>query len=113
TITYIVNAVLGPCLGSDTVVVTVLPAPVADAGNDGRICLNDSTQLTGSGGMNYQWTPATGLSNATTQNPFAKPRQTTSYNLLVSDANGCVSLLPDVVTITVIPPPQVNITPDT
>jgi len=113
TITYIVNAVLGPCQGSDTVVVTVLPVPVADAGNDGRICLNDSTQLNGAGGINYQWTPATGLSNATSKNPFAKPRQTTSYNLLVTDANGCVSLAPDVVTITVIPPPLVNITPDT
>lgn len=113
TTTYIVSAVLGPCQGSDTVVVTVLPAPVADAGNDGRICLNDSTQLNGAGGINYQWTPATGLSNATTKNPFAKPRQTTSYNLLVTDANGCVSLVPDVVTITVIPPPLVNITPDT
>jgi gliding motility-associated-like protein len=113
TTTYIVSAVLGPCQGSDTVVVTVLPAPVADAGNDGRICLNDSTQLNGAGGINYQWTPATGLSNATTKNPFAKPRQTTSYNLLVTDANGCVSLAADVVTITVIPPPLVNITPDT
>jgi len=113
TTTYIVNAVLGPCLGSDTVIVTVLPAPVADAGIDGRICLNDSTQLNGNGGVKYQWTPATGLSSSTINNPFAKPRQTTSYNLLVTDANGCVSLSPDVVTITVIPPPAINITPDT
>lgn len=113
TTTYIVNAVLGPCLGSDTVIVTVLPAPVANAGNDGRICLGDSVQLNGSGGVNYKWSPSSTLSNSSIANPFAKPGQTGSYNLLVTDANGCTSLASDIVMVIVIPPPRINITPDT
>ena len=113
TTTYIVSAVLGPCTGNDTVVVTVMPAPVANAGADGKICLDDSIQLNGLGGVGYQWSPASALSDATKPNPFARPRQTTSYSLSVTDANGCTSLTADVVTITVIPPVPVNITPDT
>ena len=113
TTTYIVNAVLGPCAGKDTVMITVLPAPVADAGNDGRICFGDSIQLNGSGGVNYQWSPSSSLSNSATANPFAKPKQTISYNLAVTDVNGCTSLAPDAVTVTVIQPVRVNITPDT
>lgn len=110
TTTYIVDAVLGPCLGSDTIIVTVMPAPVAAAGADESICLNDSIQLSGAGGVIYQWSPSVGLSNATIANPFAKPTQTTTYNLLVTDANGCTSLASDAVAITVIRPPNVNIT---
>jgi gliding motility-associated-like protein len=110
--TYIVDAVLGPCNGSDTVRINVLPAPFANAGGDVRICRGDSIQLSGSGGLNYQWTPATALSNAGIPGPFARPTITTIYNLLVTDANGCTSLTADDVRVDVIQPFNVNITPD-
>ena len=113
TTTYFVDASLGACQGRDTVTITVLPAPVANAGNDQRVCLNDSVQLNGSGGLNYQWSPALTLSSGTISNPFARPKQTTIYNLFVADANGCRSLAADVVTVTVIPPVNPNITNDT
>jgi gliding motility-associated-like protein len=112
TTTYIVNAVLGPCIGSDTVVITVLPAPTANAGSSGKICSGDSIQLQGSGGVSYQWSPATGLNNATIANPFAKPTQSTNYSLVVTDANGCTSLTAANATVTVIPPFNVHITPN-
>jgi gliding motility-associated-like protein len=113
TTTYIVNASFGPCLGSDTVTVNVLPLPIANAGTAGNICQGDSIQLAGSGGINYLWTPSSGLTNAAIPNPFARPSQTTAYHLSVTDANGCTSSNTADVTVTIIPPPRVNITPDT
>ena len=49
----------------------------------------DSTVLSASGGMYYQWTPATGLNCATCQNPIASPSVTTIYCVTVTDINGC------------------------
>jgi gliding motility-associated-like protein len=113
TTTYIVDASLGPCAGSDTVIVTVNTPPDADAGTANNICVGDSVRLNGSGGISYLWTPAGGLDNSTVPNPYAKPSRTTIYNLSVTDANGCTSLTTDAVTVTVIPPPRINITPNT
>jgi Secretion system C-terminal sorting domain len=52
------------------------------------ICLGDSVQLNPnvnpSTGLTYLWIPATGLSNATIKNPWAKPLISTTYNLIVS-----------------------------
>ena len=110
--TYVVNAVLGPCNGSDTVRINVWPAPSAYAGADVKICKGDSVQLNGSGGTGFNWSPAATLSNTTIANPFAKPSSTTIYNLMVTDANGCSSLQADDVKVEVIPPFNVNITPD-
>ena len=44
------------------------------------ICEGDSVQLnTALFGLDYAWTPATGLSNPKARNPYAKPTQTTTY----------------------------------
>lgn len=53
------------------------------------ICSNEATQLSASGGVRYQWTPATGLSNPTIANPIARPAQTTRYQVRIFDAGGC------------------------
>ena len=91
------------CVGQDTIAVTVLPPVLANAGNDTMICLGDSIQLLASGGISYTWTPATGLSNTNTANPYAKPLVTTTY--IVDVFNGGCSAK-DTITITV----QDNIT---
>jgi Secretion system C-terminal sorting domain len=56
--------------------------------NTVTICLGDSVQLNPITnpvtGLTYLWIPATGLSNATIKNPWAKPLVTTTYNLIVS-----------------------------
>jgi len=49
----------------------------------------DSTQLTATGGGTYSWTPATGLSCTNCSNPIAKPFETTTYCVTVTDNNGC------------------------
>jgi hypothetical protein len=83
----------------DTVTITVIPSPTANAGPDASVCKNDSVQLNGSGGANYSWLPASSLSNAGVSNPYAKPDTTTQYVLTVTAANGCTDK--DTVVITV------------
>jgi len=39
----------------------------------------------------WSWTPATGLSCADCPNPTAMPQQTTFYQLIITDANGCTT----------------------
>ena len=39
----------------------------------------------------FNWTPATSLSCTDCSNPFANPKFTTTYKVVVSDSNGCTS----------------------
>ncbi|MFK8104282.1 MAG: gliding motility-associated C-terminal domain-containing protein [Saprospiraceae bacterium] len=43
--------------------------------------------------LSYTWTPATGLSCADCANPIASPLESTTYSVLVSNAEGCVQRL--------------------
>ncbi|MFC2116442.1 hypothetical protein ACFLTU_08190, partial [Bacteroidota bacterium] len=49
---------------------------------------SDGEELPG-GGYTYNWTPSTGLDDATIANPVAKPFGTTTYRVTVTDRNGC------------------------
>jgi gliding motility-associated-like protein len=89
------------CEATDQVEVTVNPLPIAIPGVGGSHCYGESTQLNGSGGTSYQWSPSTGLSNATISNPVASPNLTTSYSLIVTDNNGCVSISSASISVTV------------
>jgi gliding motility-associated-like protein len=113
TTQYIVTATLGSCFIKDTVIVTVNPAPIPDAGPGTTICFGQTYQLQGGGGVQYTWTPASTLSNATIPNPVATPTANTIYALQVVDANGCTSLTPDTVLVVVTPPIQASAGPDT
>lgn len=85
------------CKNRDTVVVTVVPDFVLDAGNDTTICrfglaqLNASATPTGTGftPYSYNWTPADSLSSTNTANPTANPLDSTRYFLTVTSADGC------------------------
>lgn len=96
------------CSNKDTVMITMLPALIANAGSDGEICLNDSIQL-GTGlllGQTYSWSPTTDLSDSTSSNPTTIPSATTTYTLTVS-GYGC-PIVTDEVTITVHSAPSVS-----
>ncbi|MEA5110565.1 MAG: choice-of-anchor L domain-containing protein, partial [Lentimicrobium sp.] len=87
------------------------PQPiVANAGSDVSICSGTSTQLNGTGGVLYSWSPATGLSNPSIANPVASPAVTTTYTLTVTNASGqCAST--DQVIVTVNPSPVITVNP--
>jgi gliding motility-associated-like protein len=54
----------------DTVQINVLPPIDADAGKDTTLAPGQAHQLQASGGTQYFWTPATGLSNVNIPNPI-------------------------------------------
>src|SRR5690606_25999512 len=62
-----------------------------NAGMDHTIILGNSTTLNGSGGINYSWSPSSGLDCSNCPEPAANPLITTSYIVTVTDANGCQS----------------------
>lgn len=113
TYTVIVTDANG-CTDSDQMVLTVNPLPIADAGADQIICDGDLATLggspTGPSGSTYAWDNGATLNDATAANPIANPTTTTTYNVTVTDANGCVST--DDVLITVNPNPIVEAGPD-
>lgn len=108
TTKYYVTVGLGVCTKKDSVTVFVNPAPLADAGNGATVCYGQSVQLAGAGGIGYKWTPNIYLSNAAIADPeVTHPSSTTIYSLTVTDGNGCRSIQPSAVTITVKQPAKV------
>jgi len=81
---------------------TVTIEDIADAGNDVSIC-NGGSIIIGQApesGVNYNWSPTTGLSDPNIANPVASPTSTTNYTLTATSvAAGCV--MTDDVTVTV------------
>ena len=92
TTDYIVTVNSGTCTSdSDTIQVIVNPLPTANAGANVTICSGDSVKLNASGGISYNWSPATGLSDPNIANPVASPNTTTTYIVNVTDISGCMN----------------------
>lgn len=112
TTLYSVVAHLGVCSTTDDINVQVLPAPIPNAGPDGDICFGQDYQLSGLGGVAFSWTPATYLDNPSIATPrVVRPAGTITYDLKVTDANNCTSLISDAVTVNVVPPIKVTVSP--
>ncbi len=99
------------CTDVDAVTVSVNTLPTADAGTDKVICVGQSVTIAASGGVNYAWSPATGLTDTTVSNPVANPTNTTTYTVTVTDGNGCTDT--DDVQVTVNSLPIVSVAADT
>jgi gliding motility-associated-like protein len=86
-------------------VVYVFAIPIPNAGADVTYCFEAIPRLNGSGGIKYEWTPSTYLSNPNIANPYvnAPNAGTYTYNLSVTNAAGCKSITTDAVTIKVLP----------
>ncbi len=109
----------GSCNTSTTVntTVTVTDKPVANAGRDTTICSRETITI-GSpavNGVNYQWSPATGLSSTTSGNPVLQLDYTGTandttygYKLVASVGANCATK--DSIYITVKRRPVVTIT---
>ncbi len=81
-----------PKPGRDTVVITVLPRVRAYAGRDTTVVTGQPLQFNGTGGVDYVWSPATGLSNTAIFNPvgiYTAVNDTIRYKLVVTDIAGC------------------------
>ncbi len=98
------------CVLVRDVVVDVFPQPVANAGVDLQACEGTSVNLNASGGVVYQWSPATYLSSGNIANPTVTPLTDINYQLTITDANGCLDT--DEVSVAVLPTPTAVVSPD-
>lgn len=104
TTTYQLQSSVGSCSSTDQVTITVVPYPIANAGNDTVICFNTTAQLSGShNGVSFSWAPAIYLNNPSILNPVATPPGTTSFVLSVLSNQGCPKPGRDTVLVTVLP----------
>ncbi|MBK8885785.1 MAG: hypothetical protein IPN46_04245 [Saprospiraceae bacterium] len=77
---------------------TVHTLPIAGITGDKEICIGASTTLIASGGTTYVWS-----NGATEASITVSPTATTTYNVTVTDGNGCQASTS--VTVTVHPLP--------
>ena len=78
------------CKKIDSVIAVVNPNPVAQTSiSTATICEGEDVQLGSSGGVSYQWLPATGLSSAVIADPVASPTATVEYSVIVSNQFSC------------------------
>lgn len=74
--------------------------------DDTDICFDDAYRIQASGGVEYFWTSTDAQFSSHEQNPEVMPPDTTTYYVVLKEANGCVRK--DTVTLRVVP----GITPD-
>lgn len=97
--TYNVTVSNAGCSATADIAINLSTPPNANAGNDTTINIGTSAQLDGSGGIGFSWSPSSTLSCANCADPTANPLSTTTYVLIVTDANGCTNA--DTVVVTV------------
>lgn len=89
---------LNTCVGIDSAFKTVrVFRNLLKAQEDDVICYGITYQLSGSGGVSYQWSTKDGPLSS----PVIEPKETTQYFVLITDANGCK--VKDTVDIEVVP----------
>ncbi|MCB0765956.1 MAG: gliding motility-associated C-terminal domain-containing protein, partial [Flavobacteriales bacterium] len=95
----------GPCTSTDVVLISSLALPIADAGPDHTIFINETATLGGSPsgppGATFAWVPDSLLNDPASAAPIADPSVTTWFTLTVVAPNGCVDI--DSVLVTVVP----------
>lgn len=112
TTVYTVVGANGTCTASATATVNVNPAPTPTIVSNSPICIGQTLNFTGSGGITYQWN-GPGFSSPN-QNPTIAPATTGNsgtYTLTVTDANNCTGSVTQ--NIVVNPLPIINTTGST
>ncbi len=93
TTTYSVTVTPKNCVsGTGATTVSINPPPVPVTGTNPTICTTGATALAVSGGASYVWSPSSGLSCTNCPDPTATPNSTTTYYILVTDANNCKAI---------------------
>lgn len=99
---YSLVITLGSCPSDqEDVTITVNPSPTVTASNDGPVCLGEEVNFTSSGGTSYSWTGPNGFTNSN-QNFTIGSAATTdegTYEVTVTDGNGCSAIAQTTFTI--------------
>ena len=104
------------CTDRDTVIITVVNNPTANAGPDDYVCLGDSIRLgvPATPNYTYAWTPSAGLSSTTVAQPWftSFATGTSTFYVSVTDISStAMCTRRDSVLITILDTPTVSITP--
>jgi photosystem II stability/assembly factor-like uncharacterized protein len=93
TTNYYLTVSNGTITASDTVVITVNPNPIANAGTDKTICsfANVTIGTPSTGNNTYSWTSNPGGFTSTNASPTVNPAITTNYYLTVTNSFGCTT----------------------
>ncbi|MBK6521834.1 MAG: T9SS type A sorting domain-containing protein [Sphingobacteriaceae bacterium] len=106
--TITLTATSGTMIGSVSHSITVNPTPTVSAfSSTNVICNGNSAVLTGSGAINYTWTPG----NMTVSPVTVSPTVTTMYQIVGTNSFGCKGY--GSINITVIPKPTIGISSTT
>jgi gliding motility-associated-like protein len=105
-ITYYLEATTegsaGPII--DSIHIAVLPAPQVSVSDDTLVCIGTPVHLNATGGNSYQWSPASGLDNASSPTPTAVTSADQMYTVKIFGNDRCT--VEDSVKVTVRQRPQ-------
>lgn len=96
------------CVGNDSVKVNVVDHVSVNTGPDVTICRTDTILLNpGGDGLQFEWTPSTGLSDPLIKNPLANPISPSTTYTVTAHIGKCSAT--DQITIKTIPYPSANV----
>ena len=98
------------CSATATTTVTVNPLPVPVVSSNSPVCVGQSIQLNGAGGVSLIWTGPNGYNSnqANSTIPNAQLSNAGNYSVVVTDANNCSSTAVVTVTVNPLPVPVVG-----
>ncbi len=99
TTTFIVTVSNGACYDTDSITVSVLPAPNLQVDDDTSICHGDSISIAAYGNGSFQWSTGDTIAQIT-----VSPATTNTYSVTLTSTNGCSST--GNITVTVVPLPE-------
>ena len=99
---------------STEVACNINPAPtISFSPASPSLCAGGSpVNVVASGANTYVWSPATGLSSSTVNNPDASPASTTTYTVVGTDVSGCTGSNTVTVTVNSLPTVGVSASPN-
>ena len=87
TTEYIVTGKNGNCFDSKKILITVNEKPTLSVSENRELCAGDTVHLSAKGALEYSWSPAEGLNNATIANPIFIGTKTTEYTVTGKNGN--------------------------
>jgi gliding motility-associated-like protein len=79
------------CSAADSIAVRVFPKATVDAGADEHLCEGNNITLHATDAASFLWSPSTGLSSISIQDPIAAPVDSIVYTVTIKDQNGCAA----------------------
>jgi len=88
TVTLLGTSLEG-CTNETKKQVTIYASPVVRTSGDAEVGKGLPIEITASGGLDYEWTPAIWLDDAFAGSTIARPDETTEFEVIISDRNNC------------------------